>query len=828
MFRLFKEIRVKILIGYLLLIVIAFFSVFFLFDKFSNLSLPDEEENAMRIERSLISETLTLLYESESNLQALSGGHVRSTRRYHQTFDKMCQNIDSLKQLVADTLQKQRMDSIIVLLAEKESNSLAWLRLRKNADTGNLYEQNIQREIIRRDSLIRTIQVRKKTVLQQDTLTVRNPRKSFFKRLADAFSTRKEDENTVYSQSQQLITDTVVQPYNAADTIAGIFSEIQYAVSDQQKKIQDQVAQKSEILRYNNQILLVKINNLVRAVEQEELDRSLSRYRDRDLVMRHSILVIGGIALFSLILIIFFIVFIWKDISRSNRYRRELEESNRRAEDLLKSREQLMLTITHDIKAPLSSIIGYIELLSGHISESRAKYYLENMKSSSDHLLQLVTDLLDYHRLDSDKMEIHNVPFEPHRFFCEIGDSFVPVAAKKGLELITEIDKDLQGAYLGDPFRIRQVVNNLLSNAIKFTEKGSVTLRVRLLGLHIKIQVEDTGMGIAKEDCERIFKEFTRLPGAQGAEGFGLGLSITKKLVLLLGGKISVDSVPGQGTCFTVIMPFEKTDRTIPEEIHEESFSIDEEKSVHCLLVDDDRLQLELTASLMKRYKFSCVCCEHPKEVVDLLSEQKFDFVFTDIQMPELSGFELVRLIRQSHLPDAQTIPVIALTARSGMKDEEFLSAGFTARLNKPFTGKELQNLVARYCPDYISSESVDKNNTKSDKGLCFSALLSFAGDDKVAANEILASFVSETRQNLERFKVAHQQKDLNAVAAIAHKLIPLFTLLEHRPCVDVLIVLEKIHGDFNDDIDQKCQLVETFLENTLSEADLYIATLSC
>ena len=146
--------------------------------------------------------------------------------------------------------------------------------------------------------------------------------------------------------------------------------------------------------------------------------------------------------------------------------------------------------------------------------------------------------------------------------------------------------------------------------------------------LYSTVQQMSTGMGIAKEDCERIFKEFTRLPGAQGAEGFGLGLSITKKLVLLLGGKISVDSVPGQGTCFTVIMPFEKTDRTIPEEIHEESFSIDEEKSVHCLLVDDDRLQLELTASLMKRYKFSCVCCEHPKEVVDLLSEQKFDFVF--------------------------------------------------------------------------------------------------------------------------------------------------------------------------------------------------------
>ena len=185
MFRLFKEIRVKILIGYLLLIVIAFFSVFFLFDKFSRLSLPDEEEGAMRSKRSLISETLALLYESEGDLQALSSGHVRNSRHYRQTFDKMYRNLDSLKQLVTDTLQKQRMDSIIVLLTEKESNSLAWLRLRRNADVGNLYEQNIQREITRRDSVVKSVQIRKKIVVKQDTLTVRNPRKSFFKRLAE-------------------------------------------------------------------------------------------------------------------------------------------------------------------------------------------------------------------------------------------------------------------------------------------------------------------------------------------------------------------------------------------------------------------------------------------------------------------------------------------------------------------------------------------------------------------------------------------------------------------------------------------------------------------
>ena len=157
------------------------------------------------------------------------------------------------------------------------------------------------------------------------------------------------------------------------------------------------------------------------------------------------------------------------------------------------------------------------------------------------------------------------------------------------------------------------------------------------------------------------------------------------------------------------------------------------------------------------------------------------------------------------------------------MSDNEFLSAGFTSHLNKPFTGKELYDLVVRYYPDYISDLYTEETVHNPEEELRFSALLAFAGDDKDAANEILASFVSETRQNLERFKSARQDKDMSTISAVSHKLIPLFTLLEHRECTDILIKLEKIRGEFNSDIDQKCQLVETYIENTISEAEQYI-----
>ena len=183
-----------------------------------------------------------------------------------------------------------------------------------------------------------------------------------------------------------------------------------------------------------------------------------------------------------------------------------------------------MLTVTHDIKAPVGSIMGYTELLVPHVRENRPKNYLDNIRSSSEHLLSLVGSLLDYHKLEAHKMDLHPVSFNPDELLHTIAQSFLPMAEKKGLELQCETSPETRRTYTGDAFRIRQIVDNLLSNALKFTQQGHILLRAKMHGRQLCITVRDTGCGMTAEEQQMIFKEFTRLSSAQGEEGVGLGI----------------------------------------------------------------------------------------------------------------------------------------------------------------------------------------------------------------------------------------------------------------------------------------------------------------
>ena len=246
-----------------------------------------------------------------------------------------------------------------------------------------------------------------------------------------------------------------------------------------------------------------------------------------------------------------------------------------------------MLAITHDFKAPLGSIMGYADLLSRLTVDERQRFYLDNMKTSSEHLLKLVVDLLDFHRLDLHKAEINRVTFHPARLLEEIHVSFEPLTSAKGLELHCNIAPELEGTYISDPLRLRQIINNLLSNAVKFTDKGCVTMTACYENRRLVVAVADTGKGMGPADRERIFQEFTRLPGAQGKEGFGLGLSIVRMLVQLLEGTIDVDSVPGKGSTFTLRVPLfpvrmpERTGEEMQEKVPERKASSNSSGCMH-------------------------------------------------------------------------------------------------------------------------------------------------------------------------------------------------------------------------------------------------------
>lgn len=727
----------------------------------------------------------------------------------------------------ADNQQNLRTDSLMTLLHEKDRNTLQMLRVLSEANDSLLSASEIEEIISEQDSIITKQRVQHRVITKRDSLMTAPKKKGFFKRLAEVFAPSKQDSAVLVNTSLEVATDTIIEPASSKDSL-----QQKIRMATEEKRLQRKKTIRRTSTRYQrmNTQLTERMDSLIKGYEAEMTLRARQDAEMQQEVRMRSARTIAGIAIGAVLLSAFFLILIMRDISRSNRYRMELEAANKRAEDLLITREKLMLAITHDFKAPLGSIMGYTELLSRLTEDERQRFYLDNMKSSSEHLLKLVSDLLDFHRLDLNKAEVNRVTFNPSQLFDEIYVSFEPLTVAKGLTLQCHIAPELNGRYISDPLRLRQIVNNLLSNAVKFTRQGEITLTATYDASRLTVTVADTGKGMATEDRERIFQEFTRLSGAQGEEGFGLGLSIVNKLVILLEGTIDVQSTLGEGSCFTVVLPLYPTSNSIvsseiakeeEKETPEETVFIPPMKVIRVLLIDDDKIQLSLTAAMLKQHGIDAVCCEQLEELIEQLRTSVFDVLLTDIQMPAINGFDLVKLLRASNIPQAKTIPVIAVTARSDMDNSALHEHGFAGCLHKPFTVKELLFTVNE--GQLSADEAHITQDMQAVDSLNFSALTAFSEDDAEAARTIIQTFVEETEKNADRMQQALTDEEVDGIAAMSHKLLPLFSLIGATDAVPLLNWLEAQRGkNFSEEIKEKTGCVLQEIRKILEEAKKY------
>ena len=660
-----------------------------------------------------------------------------------------------------DTEQILKADSLQILLKEKDRNTSDLLRSLNETGGKWLSVDELEEIISKQDTVITLQRVQHKAVVTTDSVAAPVRKKGFFRRLGEVFVPAR-DTAVIVNTTRELTTDTLLQEINPFDSL---HQQIRAATEQKQEINRTAIRRNTYRIRRQDKALTARIDTLIKAYEEEVLSYARKEAENQQRIRRRSTRIIGGIAIGAVWLAAFFLILIWRDITRSNRYRKELEEANRHAEALLQAREKLMLAITHDFKAPLSSITGYIGLMSQLPVDNRQRFYLDSMKSASSHLLKLVNDLLDFHRLDRNKAEVNRTVFNPAQLFDEIHAGFRPLADAGNLSLHYHLSAGLNARYIGDPLRIRQIATNLLSNAVKFTASGGITLKVAYERPHLQLTVSDTGKGIAPEDRERIFQAFTRLAGAQGKEGSGLGLSIVAKLVHLLEGTIRVESTEGKGSAFFVSLPLFPAGG-------------ERKRPLRILLIDDDKLQLGLTSAMLERKGITAVCCEQPEELTGHLRREKFDFLLTDVQMPAINGFDLLASLRASDIGQARSIPVIAITARSEIKGEEFLRRGFAGYLNKPFTVSELLSVIGADEP--VTATAPD-----------FSALTAFPEGDEDAARDILESFIAETTKELDAFRSAYKSEDADRMIAIAHKLTPVFTLLHAHEAVSLFIRIE-------------------------------------
>lgn len=811
--------KTKLAFGYIILIVLLLGAIGYVYKQMNLLTQPTGLEESIYNRRRTTHNIITRLYETEVIGQALRTGDSNELWIYTKAMKKVHLSIDTLRTLLTDTIQQARIDTVEILLRDKERNMLAVLEAMRTTPTDIIYRKQLDSLLHEHDSLITQSHVRRRVVTHHNTYTIHHEPKGFFRRLADVFAPGKADSTEVSNVVEEVFTDTIDQVFSPVDTIASMLSGIQDKVFQTRQDELRTLSYRINRLKIAGSHLSRRVNQLLESIEQDEQAALAARMYHEQSIRREAALAMAGISVAAIILVLVFFTIIWRDLTRSNHYRKELEKARDYAENLLRAREKLMLTITHDIKAPAGSIIGYTDLLERLITDKRQMFYLNNMKSSAQHLLALVTSLLDYHRLEAGKMDLNPVAFRPYRLLEDIYNSFLPLAEKKGITLNFTSDMQHDLTLDGDPFRIRQIVENLLSNALKFTAEGSITLTASYSGVRFTFSVEDTGCGMTEAEQGKIFTEFTRLPGAQGQEGFGLGLSITRKLVELQNGEISVSSTPGCGSTFSVIIPLpsysnEKVSEKKDTEEYKNNLS-----SLRILIIDDDSIQLQLTTNMLLSISDSnqtssdnIVCCQHPEEVFTHLKEEKFDILFTDIQMPAMDGFSLLSSIRALPCEQASSIPVVAITARAVPDDKGFQDRGFAAVLRKPFnskdilrvinliTGNQANTLTQCEYKHNLDEKENDNNyqkiatgktesdsNTPTDVSFNFSRLTEFSMDDTEAAYSILSTFASETQKNIDLLEKALGQKDTRSLCAIAHKMLPTFVMIEAKDAIPSL-----------------------------------------
>ena len=549
----------KIACGYFLLICLLLGSIYYIYHQTSSLARMSGNEQTLAERRKVTHQLVSQLYETENIGQAVHFGRWEAYRKYVQSMSNVQQTISALDTLFTDSLQKARLDTLSSLLTGKQENMKRLVLTLENNSAPQIYQHQISLLVKSQDTVIQKPHITRQIIQKDKSYTVKEPKKNFFQRLASAFHKPEADTTAVKQTVQILETDTIHQEFNARDTLAHILDSIESSMKQYNSRRRQRINAQAERLWYTSLELNNRVTQLLESIEKEEQQRLEEESRKAYMVRKQAALTTGLIATAAILLAIVFFVIVWRDITKSNHYRHELEKSKKRAEDLLVSREKLMLTVTHDIKAPVGSIMGYTELLVPYVRENRPKNYLDNIRSSSEHLLSLVGSLLDYHKLEAHKMDLHPVSFSPDELLRTIAQSFLPMAKKKGLALQFETSPETRRTYTGDAFRIRQITDNLLSNALKFTRQGHILLRAKMHGRLLCITVRDTGCGMTAEEQQMIFKEFTRLSSAQGEEGVGLGLSITLKLVQLLQGEIHLESTLGKGSSFFVTLPLQLT-----------------------------------------------------------------------------------------------------------------------------------------------------------------------------------------------------------------------------------------------------------------------------
>lgn len=751
--------------------------------------------------RDVVDSLVCSLLETNNAERSVLLGEGSEWPRFNQSVATSEQMAKQLKPFIADQGQRQRIDTLVELIHMKRENTKRVAQLMAIDNRDAFYRDKVQALQSGRDSVVIHSKSYGQHGQREKVYEIIKSKRGFFRRLGDAFRRQHADTVGVTNILHDTKADSTAQRINIADSVANILTDIQNEEQKQNSRQQENVAARLNRLQRVSLQLSQRTGLLLEHIQREEKN-ALQKALGHATQSRHKMVVrIAIIGLVAILIAALLVAYILRDIKRERRDRQRIVEAKTETERIMAQRERLLLTITHDIKAPAASIAGFIELLSEQVSRPKALAYIDSMRHSAIHLQQLVAALLDYHLLESGKAERHDVSFVPQQLAKNCVEEFKPMAAEKGLDItLGTLTTNCGDLWRSDAFRVKQIMSNLIGNAVKYTDRGGVKVEIRISPRqHLIIYVSDTGRGMSQADCQRIFDAFTRLPNGQGKEGVGLGLSITREVVQMLSGTITVTSEEGKGSCFTVSLPIKKEEKKqkkdVEENVEENVASVETNLSsteakeattgnngatteISILAVDDDALQIELFKEMAQKIggaKLNISTTTSASEAIKLAEKTKPRIMFTDIEMPEMSGKDMLKHVKNSDMS------IVAMTAHDPSIMTSLKKAGFDTCLFKPFNAATLAATLAQITRLPLSVKAAEQ------KASFFAPLTAFAEGDTEAEQEILTQVgesIKEYRQMLDQgLKSNDEEQQRDSISRAAHKAMPLLTMLKPGQC---------------------------------------------
>ena len=552
-------------------------------------------------------------------------------------------------------------------------------------------------------------------------------------------------------------------------------------VAEQQTQSR-RLSQYADSLATRNAELNRQLQSLIRQMDEKVQADLQKREAEITSMREQSFMQIGGLTGFVLLLLIISYIIIHRNANRIKRYKKEttdlieqLKQSVEQNEALITSRKKAVHTITHELRTPLTAITGYAALMSKEHDADKAGMYIQNIRQSSDRMRGMLNTLLDFFRLDNGKEQAKISPCRISSITHILEMEFVPIAMSKGLSLT--VTSHTEVVVLTDKERILQICNNLLSNAVKFTESGGVSLTMDYNNDMLNIIVDDTGTGMTEGEQQRVFGAFERLSNAAAKDGFGLGLSIVQRIVTMLGGVIRLESEKNKGSRFTVDIPVQ-----LAEDVAEQpaqNFVCQNRKHYDIVAIDNDEVLLLMLKEMYAHEGMHCAICTNIAELMEIIRHKEYNLLLTDLNMPEINGFELLELLRSSNVGNSKSIPVVVTTASGSCSKEELLERGFAGCLFKPFSISELMEITDNCAAKEAQNEKPN-----------FSTLLSY-GNEAV----MLEKLITETEKEMQAVKDAEQNKDLQELDILVHHLRSSWEILHADQPLRGLYTLLHIEG---------------------------------